>query len=186
MDAWLPAGMAEVPAEEARAELVRHWLARFGPGTVADLKWWTGWTVAQVKQALGRLEVVEVVLDDGSGFLLADDVDEVRSPGPWVALLPALDPTVMGWTGRDWYLGEHGPVLFDRSGNPGPTMWCDGRIVGGWVQRKDGEIAIRLLEDIGTEATAAVDEAADRLGSWLGDVRVTPRFRTPLDKELSS
>jgi hypothetical protein len=186
MEAWLPGGIAEVVAEEARAELVRRWLARFGPGTVADLKWWTGWTVAQVKQALGRLEVVEVVLDDGSGFVLADDVDEVTSPGPWVALLPALDPTVMGWTGRDWYLGEHGPALFDRSGNPGPTVWCDGRIVGGWVQRKDGEIAMRLLEDIGTEATAAVDEAAGRLGTWLGDVRVTPRFRTPLERELSA
>ena len=30
-------------------------------------------------------------------------------PGPWVALLPVLDATVMGWKGRDFYLGRHAP-----------------------------------------------------------------------------
>jgi hypothetical protein len=25
-----------------------------------------------------------------------------------------------------------------------------------------------------------------RLSEWLGDVRVTPRFRTPLERELST
>jgi hypothetical protein len=101
-----------------------------------------------------------------------------------VALLPALDPTVMGWSGRSWFLGEHGPRLFDRSGNVGPTVWWDGRIVGGWAQRADGEIAYRLLEDVGADAAAAVRAEAERLRSWLGKVRVTPRFRTPLEREL--
>ena len=92
----------------------------------------------------------------------------------------------MGWTGRDWFLGEHRSTLFDRSGNAGPTVWCDGRVVGGWAQRRDGEIAIRLLEDVGADASSAVDDAAARLRVWLGDVRVTPRFRTPLERELSA
>jgi len=103
-----------------------------------------------------------------------------------VALLPALDPTVMGWAGRDWYLGPHGPLLFDRSGNPGPTVWYDGRIVGGWAQRRDGTIRYRLLEDVGADVVAAVDAEAGRLAAWLGPVRVTPRFRTPLERELSA
>jgi hypothetical protein len=92
----------------------------------------------------------------------------------------------MGWQARGWYLGEHGPALFDRSGNAGPTVWWDGRIVGGWAQRKDGEIVFRLSEDVGADALSAVESEAERLGSWLGDVRVTPRFRTPLEKELVS
>jgi hypothetical protein len=101
-----------------------------------------------------------------------------------VALLPALDPTAMGWAGRAWYLGEHGPALFDRSGNVGPTVWSDGRIVGGWAQRKDGEVVVRLLEDIGSQAVAAVEVEAERLTEQLGDTRITPRFRTPLEREL--
>ena len=51
----------------------------------------------------------------------ADDLEPVVAPKPWVALLPALDPTVMGWQARDWYLGPHAAALFDRSGNAGPT-----------------------------------------------------------------
>ena len=102
------------------------------------------------------------------------------------ALLPALDPTVMGWKERAWYLGEHAPALFDRSGNAGPTVWWNGRIVGGWVQRKDGEVVFRLLEDVGAEATAAVAAEAERLAEWLGETRVLPRFRTPLERTLSA
>jgi hypothetical protein len=52
--------------------------------------------------------------------------------------------------------------------------------------RRDGEIAYRLLEDVGADAAAAVHGAAARLGAWLGDTRVTPRFRTPLERELSA
>ena len=75
-----------------------------------------------------------------------------REPEPWVALLPGLDPTTMGWKRRDWYLPPgHVPLLFDRNGNAGPAVWVDGRIVGGWVQRRNGEIATRLLDDVGRE-----------------------------------
>ncbi|MPZ28007.1 MAG: winged helix DNA-binding domain-containing protein [Micromonosporaceae bacterium] len=182
---WLPAGMPAVPTGPARVELVRRWLAAFGPGTVADLRWWTGLTAGQVKQALAELDPVEVDLDGTTGLLLPDDLAPVPPPDPWVALLPALDPTPMGWTGRAWFLGEHAPAVFDRNGNIGPSVWCDGRIVGGWAQRAGGEIAYRLLEDVGRQAAAAVEAAAAALGSWVDRVRITPRFRTPLERELA-
>ncbi len=128
----------------------------------------------------------EVDLDAGGGLVLDDDLEPVPAPEPWVALLPALDPTVMGWAGRQWFLGEHGPALFDRSGNAGPTVWWDGRVVGGWAQRGDGAVVFRLLEDVGAEAARAIEAEAERLTGWIGPVRVTPRFRTPLERELSA
>jgi hypothetical protein len=184
IESWLSNGLETWEAGAAQAELVRRWLAAFGPGTVADLRWWTGWTAGETKRALAALETVEVELEAGTALVLADDLEPVDAVEPWVALLPALDPTVMGWAGRDWYLGPHGPALFDRSGNAGPTVWCAARIVGGWAQRKDGEIAFSLLEDVGSDAAEAVAAAAERLGALIGNVRVTPRFRTPLEKEL--
>jgi hypothetical protein len=187
MESWLPPdGMPRMGTDQARVDLVRAWLTAFGPGTVADLRWWTGWTAAQVARALTELAPVEVDLDGATGLLLNDDTAAVRAPAPWVALLPALDPTPMGWSERSWYLGAHGPALFDRSGNIGPSVWCDGRIVGGWAQRRDGEVRYRLFEDIGAEAVAAVESAAARVAEWIGPVRVTPRFRTPLERELSA
>jgi hypothetical protein len=184
MESWLPRGLAAWETEAAQAELVRRWLAAFGPGTVADLRWWTGWTAGETKRALAALETAEVEVEGGTALVLADDLEPTAAVEPWVALLPALDPTVMGWAGRAWYLGSHGPALFDRSGNAGPTVWCNGRIVGGWAQRKDGEISFRLFEDVGIEAADAVTAAAHRLGGLFDDVRATPRFRTPLEREL--
>jgi hypothetical protein len=130
---------------------------------VSDLQWWTGWTAGQVKAALAQLPVAEVETGGQPGVVLADDQAPERPGGPWAALLPALDPTAMGWRERGWYLGEHGPPLFDRSGNIGPTVWWDGRIIGGWAQRKDGEIVVRLLEDPGTDTREAVTTEAQRL-----------------------
>ena len=119
--------------------------------------------------------------------MLADDAaNRLQPPEPWAALLPALDATPMGYVQRDWFLGPHAAALFDRSGNIGPTVWCDGRIVGGWAQRKDGAVAFRLLEDVGRAAEAACRGRSPRAGDWLGGVRVTPRFRTPLERELSA
>jgi hypothetical protein len=92
----------------------------------------------------------------------------------------------MGWKERDWYLGHHAGALFDRNGNAGPTIWADGRVVGGWAQAAEGGIVTRLLEPIGDDAAAAIDAERERLERWLGSVRVTPRFRTPLDRELSA
>ena len=185
---WLGGNIPDLATDTARTELARAWIRSFGPATAADLKWWTGWTVAVTKAALAGLDVVEVDLEGspGPGLVLAGDVEPVPSPGPWVALLPALDPTVMGWTQRDWYLGGHRPALFDTSGNAGPTVWCDGRIVGGWGLRADGEVVARLLEDVGREADRAIEAAGARLSQWFGSVRVIPKFRTPLERALST
>jgi hypothetical protein len=185
IEAWLPDGLARPPAPAARADLLRRWLAASGPAEVDDLRWWTGWTAGQVKSALAQIAVTEVDLGGSPGVVLAGDEDAVADVVPWVALLPALDPTVMGWRDRGWFLGGHGPALTDRSGNVGPTVWWDGRVVGGWAQRPDGEIVFRLLEDAGADVVAAVENEAERLRGWIGAVRVTPRFRTPLERELS-
>jgi hypothetical protein len=187
---WLPRGMPALAAEAARAELAERWLHAFGPARVDDLTWWTGWTRGDVRRALDHLDVAEVDLDDGSGVVLADDVaPTAEASGPWAALLPALDPTPMGWADRDWFLEGLGPQLFDRTGNIGPTVWWNGRVVGAWAQRNDGEVVTRILADDrdarGKAAALAIAEEAQRLGEWLGEVRVTPRFRTPVERELA-
>jgi hypothetical protein len=184
VDAWLPDGVAGWSVQDAQAELVRRWLAGFGPATMADVKWWTGLPMGQVRKAVAAAGAAEVDLDGTTGLVLADDLDPGPPPEPWAALLPTLDPTTMGWAGRDFYLGPHRSALFDRNGNAGPTVWWDGRVVGGWAQRGTGEVVLRLLEDVGADATAAVEAEAARLSDWLGPVTVTPRFRTPLEREL--
>jgi Winged helix DNA-binding domain len=187
LEAWCPDGMPEWASEAAETELARRWLTAYGPGTAEDLRWWTGWTAGQAKRALARLGAVEVDLGGATGLVLPDDLEPVPAPEPWAALLPPLDPTPMGWARREWFLGEHGPALFDRNGNVGPTIWWDGRIVGGWAHRADGEVVCRFLEDVGADAVAAVRTAAERLAARLGPVRITARARGPtlVEQELA-
>jgi hypothetical protein len=190
MDRWV--AMREQAAtyteESAQVALVERWLRAYGPGTTDDLRWWTGLTLGAVRRAMAALATIEVELGGGTtGLILADDLEPpTGTPGPWIALLPSLDPTTMGWTARDWYLAPHRAALFDRNGNAGPTIWADGRVVGGWGQRPDGEVVTRLLEDPGRDAEAAIAERAVRLTAWFAGVRVMPRFPTPLQLELSA
>ncbi|MFF9131565.1 MULTISPECIES: winged helix DNA-binding domain-containing protein [unclassified Streptomyces] len=181
----------ELDVASAQAELLRRWLAVCGPATETDLKWWTGWRVTEVRRALAAIGAREVALDEGAGWVVEGDEEPPGEDAgePWAALLPALDPTAMGWQQRDWCLAPAlRPALFDRSGNVGPTVWWDGRVVGGWAQRPDGEIVWRLLEKdgVGRAAEAAIAAEAERLHGWVGATRVTPRFRTPLERELAA
>ncbi|MFD4611694.1 winged helix DNA-binding domain-containing protein [Streptomyces sp. NPDC058440] len=180
----------ELDVAAAQSDLLRRWLAACGPATEADLKWWTGWRVTDVRRALAAAGAREVRVDEGTAYVTGDDVAPVPGPGePWAALLPALDPTAMGWQQRDWYLAPRlRPALFDGSGNVGPTVWWNGRVVGAWAQRPDGGIAWRILDrdGLGAEAEAAIAGQAEELESRLGPTRVTPRFRTPLEKELAA
>jgi hypothetical protein len=175
---WWPQGIPELA--DAKVRLVEQYLRRFGPASVADIQWWTGWTLGTTRKALDALETVDV----GCGLVLADDVATDEPAAPTAALLPALDPTPMGWKQRDWYLPTDSRLLFDRNGNIGPTIWWGGEVIGGWAVRPDGEIATRLLVDRGAAAARAVQDAADTLRPRLEGTPVIPSFPTPLEKEL--
>jgi hypothetical protein len=185
LDAWV--GEVERPDTAAAcSDVARLWLRSYGPATLDDLQWWTGWTKTRTRSALEPLGTVEVDLDGATGLLLADDAEPVPVPDPWVALLPALDPSAMGWKHRDFCLGLHRELLYDTNGNAGPTVWADGHMVGGWAHRDDGEVVVRVLDDVGAETTARIEERAAELTTMLGDVRLKARARgwTTVEKEL--
>jgi hypothetical protein len=187
---WFGARAPELDPAEARARLTRRYLATHGPATATDLRWWTGWTATRSRAALAAAGAVAVPIGGGeAGYVLPEDPFEEPEPpadgGPAVALLPGLDPTPMGWKQRDWYLGDHAEELFDRNGNVGPTVWVDGRIVGGWAQRPDAQLVTRLLQPVSDDARDRIGARAAVLSDDLNGVVVTPRFRTPLERHLA-
>ena len=183
---WLGAPLPEVDHAGACSEILRRWLRAFGPATMTDIRWWTGWTAAQAKSTLGALDAAQVRMDDDVGYVLPEDLEAVGAVDPWVALLPGLDPTPMGWKERGWYLGDHAAELFDSNGNAGPTVWANGRVVGAWGQTDDGDIAIELLDRLDAANRRRLDAERERLAAWLGDARIRPRFGAPLGKELAT
>jgi hypothetical protein len=187
MDDWMPGGLrpGELTEREAARGVALRWLRAFGPGTATDLQWWTGWTKATTRAALADCEAVEVALDDGTGWVAADDVDEAEPVGSWVAVLPGLDPTTMGWKERDWYLPGSARDAFDRMGNAGPTIWVDGRVVGAWAQTPEGELRTHLFEPLAAEQRAAVDRRVAEVAEMIGETRFTVRFPSPVSTALA-
>ena len=179
---WWPDGIGPVDPSLARSRLVEEYLRRFGPATELDVTWWTGWPRGAARKALAALDTV----DRAGGLVLADDDEPTAEPEPSAALLPALDPTPMGWKSRDWFLPEDPRELYDTYGNVGPTVWWAGEVVGGWAVRPDGAVVTELLADRGAEARQAVDRAAEVLAARLDGAVVVPSFRTSLERRLSA
>jgi hypothetical protein len=176
----------ERPSQEAAdVEIAQQWLFGHGPATIEDLAWWTGWPKGRTRNAMLLAGGTEVDTAEGPAFVLESDLDRVLAPEPWVALLPGLDSSTMGWKRRDFYLGPYAERLFDNVGNAGPTVWVDGRIVGGWAQRASGEVACELFEDVGRETLQKIENRAGDLEALLSDVRIKPRARRYTATELA-
>ncbi|MEX2563019.1 MAG: winged helix DNA-binding domain-containing protein [Nitriliruptoraceae bacterium] len=187
----------DVAAAQGRARLVARYLESCGPATKADIAWWTGWSATKVTNALTAIEAAAVTLADTGdiAFVTADDDiiagaddDHVgnSNSGTAVTFLPSLDSTPMSYRDRSWYLGEHQAALFDRNGNIGPTIWVNGRIIGGWAQSDDGVVVTHLLDKVDATAQRLIAQRADELTSGLNGGVVVPRFRTPLERHLAA
>ncbi len=174
-DRWLPGGLGDLDPGEAAAGLADHWLRQFGPGLAGDLQWWAGWTKARTTKALTDCGAVPVDLGGREGWLAADDLGSPAAV-PWVAVLPSLDPTTMGWKERSWYLPASSAEAFDRNGNAGPTIWVDGRVVGAWAQTKAGEFRTHYFESVPAGRRAEVAERVEVLRAAVQGARFTVRF----------
>ena len=187
----LTLGPDEGPSvEQASADLASRLLDRFGPMTAADLQWWTGWTKTQMTKAIAATGAVEVELDGGgTGWVGGDDPildgtvsDEAE---PWVAMLPSLDPTTMGWKQRAWYVDERlASRHFDRFGNAGPTVWADGQVVGGWAQCPKGELVMEIYDELTPRQYEQLEGEMVRLLRAIGDTRYRIRFPSPSHRDL--
>lgn len=182
--AWLGTVPEPLPEAQGYAELVQGWLRTFAPGTETDLCWWLGVPKGTVRRALADLGAIAVELDSGeTGWVLPGD-DEPDDPvTPWAALLPVLDPTLMGWKQRGFYLDDADvPYLFDSVGNGGTTAWWNGRVVGCWVQDPDAAVRVVYRDDPGAAAREALAREAARLtaffdGDVLTSVYASPQMR---------
>lgn len=191
---WLPGvDLEAISCQEAQAWLVRRYLGAFGPATVDDVQWWTGFTKGETMQALDALgrQVVETELAGYNApfLMLVEDTQGLASfnpsGAPWACMLPALDPLIMGYQDRSRLLDSaHRKKLFDRAGNAVPTAWANGRVVGAWGQRGDGTVVLGLLEPVSEVMRALLDAEARRLEAFLDGEVLRPRSGTAFTRSL--
>jgi DNA glycosylase AlkZ-like len=172
-----------VEPAEARETTVKQYLASYGPVSVKDISWWSGFTMTEVCRILQTLarETAEVGIPEleGTFVMLAADKTALErfktSTQPAVNLLPALDPYLMGYKERGRYLDyEHYDLVFDRSGNSTSTILVDGRVVGVWDFGQGPKPTVKLFffHDLEKKVLRTVESRARATGEFIGDKAV--------------
>jgi hypothetical protein len=155
---------------EARSELVRRYLAAFGPATRADFADWSGLRVADIAPAIDTLEPLRRFRDENGRELL--DVQRAPlppadTPAP-VRFLPKWDNTLLAHKDRRRVLPEElRKTVIGKNGDVVQTFLVDGIVAGSWTSSKEGKVAITPFAPLPRVARRAVEDEAALLEAWL-------------------
>ena len=86
--------------DEALAQLTRRYFTSHGPSTIADFKWWSSLTVAQIKRGLAMLgSDLEQMTIGGTDYWSGSHpiLDAESDAGPRVHLVQGYDEVVIGY-----------------------------------------------------------------------------------------
>lgn len=137
-DKWFPELKMEGNVMGSRRELIESYINSFGPVTLNDIKWWTGFNTTEVTQVLEDLDVIYVEWgEEFEHFTTKSDLEKLRkhkaSRKKDVRLLPVLDVYTMGYRDRERLAESRWQKsMYDRSGNAYPAILYGGRIIGVW------------------------------------------------------
>ena len=157
-------------AVAARTELLRRYLAAFGPSTRADIADWSGLRVSDFASALDALEPLRRFRDEGGRELL----DLPRAPLPAgdtpapVRFLPKWDNVLLAHADRRRILSnELRKVVIAKNGDVTQTFLVDGVVAGSWSATREGKVAITPFAPLPRVARREVEDERARLEAWL-------------------
>ena len=154
--------------EDAKAHLVRRYLAGFGPAARKDVVSFTGLPPADAGAVLDRLELRRFRSEDGEELL---DVPRAPLPDPDTPapprFLPTWDAILLVHARRTGVLPEeHRTKIFSiRTPHSFPTFLVDGRVAGTWRHEK-GAIRLEPFGRLDAAARRELKREADRLAEF--------------------
>lgn len=173
---WKPKGVTRYVAVDhdpvdpaaARVELVRRYLAAFGPASRADVSAWSGLRVRDVEPVLEALEPLRRFRDE-RGRELYDlpraPLPGAESPAP-VRLLPRFDNLLLSHHDRNRVIAdEHRGDVID-GGWVKATFLVDGFVAGTWEAEK-GRVRLEPFAPLPRTARREAEDEARRLEAWL-------------------
>jgi hypothetical protein len=158
-----------VDVTAARAELVRRYLAAFGPATRADISAWSGMPVREFAAALEMLEPLRRFRDERGRELL----DVSRAPLPHadtpapVRLLPKFDNVLLSFADRTRVLPDELRKTVIKGGDVLQTFLVDGVVAGTWAVER-GRVVFDSLAPVSRAARVQMKEEAAKLEAFLG------------------
>jgi hypothetical protein len=156
---------------EAFAEIIRRYLAAFGPATRRDIGTWSMMHMPEIGRALERLEPLRRFRDEHGRELLdvprAPLVD-AETPVP-VRFLPKWDNVLLAWADRTRVLPEqYRKRVIAVNGDVAQTFLVDGFVAGMW-RVSDGRVVLEPFAPLSRPAKLELAEEAERLEAFLAD-----------------
>jgi Winged helix DNA-binding domain len=174
-DRWLKEWRV-LDGQEAMREVLRRFLAAYGPGTREEFAAWWGMQPApagRVIASLPRGELAEVEVGGTRAWARAGDAEAMAGkPGPGPArLAPGFDHYVVAFRPREQLVDKrHAAKVFRSAGWISPVVLIDGRAAGVWAVDRSGdwiEVTVRPFGRMGAAYKRAITEEADLLGAFL-------------------
>lgn len=196
MDKYLPdINLSEYSQDEARKIVVSQYLSSFGPLTLTDISWWTGFPKTEIKKILDSLSGIEYVNISGLGehIIFKNDLNQLKNikenNNPQINLLPALDPYIMGYKERDRYLDkDYFNFIFDRSGSGTTTIVNNGKIIGVWDFEENPSPVVKIFMFEDRNISKEIENKAREIGNFIYEKEVMVKIcddMTPLDKRTT-
>jgi hypothetical protein len=159
----------DVDVTVARAELVRRYLAAFGPATRADISAWSGMPVRDFAAALEMVEPLRRFRDERGRELLdvpRAPLPPADTPAP-VRFLPKFDNVLLSFADRTRVLPEDLRSTVIQGGDVLQTFLVDGVVAGAWrVER--GRVVVDPLASLPRAARRELKEEVAELEVFLG------------------
>jgi winged helix DNA-binding protein len=161
---------AHVPVE-ARAELIRRYLAAFGPSSLRDISAWSMMHVPELKASLALLEPLRRFRDEAGRELF--DVPRASLPDPdtpaAVRFLPKWDNVLLAWADRTRVLPEpYRKRVIRMNGDVAQTFLVDGFVAGTWTA-KGARVEVEPFARLSRGVQREVREEKERLEAFLAD-----------------
>ncbi|NHJ02991.1 MAG: hypothetical protein EAX86_12720 [Candidatus Heimdallarchaeota archaeon] len=160
LENWVPdVKINQVSTEEALIQLIRHYIAIYGPVSEEDIVWWLSLAKTPIRDCLKELkdELTRIKIAGLVHFMEKNDYTEAQNLStanpPIIFFLPYEDHFPKAYKNRDWFIRQEDvQKLFPRNakiywpdkplniitkgiramGEIRPSIWVDGRIVGRW------------------------------------------------------
>ncbi|HVS86277.1 MAG TPA: winged helix DNA-binding domain-containing protein [Gaiellaceae bacterium] len=151
----------------ARAELVRRYLAAFGPATRADIAEWSGLRVGDFTDALASLEPLRRFADENGRELLdlpRAPLPPADTPAP-ARLLPRFDNLVLSHADRSRVVAAEHRARIVQTAEVRATFLVDGFVAGVWSLER-GRVVLDPFQPIPRSAQRELAAEARLLEEW--------------------
>lgn len=179
IDYWLPDLCLEsISPEEAKRKLLTWYLSSYGPASIQDFAYWTGFTVKEAKHILDSLEdgIVQVRINGlkGEFWLFERDfklLEEKFSSYFSIHLLPPFDPLIMGYKDKTRILNPiYKRMVLLPLGDIAATILMNGRVIGTWKYRKGKKtpkFEVKLFKKLDNDEVELIKSEIDRMSRFL-------------------